>query len=334
MKLPTHRAYPSGGFALHEALREALRAIEQVYRESKVIIIGCLASWSIYHLRLGFVGFLLLLAVCRTYYDLSRRRIERAILDETRRYHAKHVLKHGETAEWMNTIIGRLWHLYQQRICDHIVRYVNRGLALRGGTGTGIDADTNGEGDALSQKVVIQSLALVEQPFRFLKFTTYTRSGSRNFIVEGQFQVDLAPPMDHRRLHLLHHEPLLDLMIVQDKTHDRKQHDLAVQVRQFTGTGVLRLEIDFEGAEPQILRPQIELQGQPQIDCTYRAVSQHHFPFHFAHHIDWRKVVEMQIREGLGWAFHRPLPLLHLMRGGLVIRMMTWWWQLKRACQD
>lgn len=321
MKLPTCN-YSRAGYALWEALR----AIEQVYRESKVIIIGCLASWSIYHLRLGFVGFLLLLAVCRTYYDLSRRRIERAILDETRRYHAKHVLKHGETAEWINTIIDRLWHLYQQRICDHIVRYVNRGLALRGGT--------DGEGDTLSQKVVIQSLALVEQPFRFLKFTTYTRSGSRNFIVEGQFQVDLAPPMDHRRLHLLHHEPLVDLVIVQDKTHDRKQHDLAVQVRQFTGRGVLRLEIDFEGAEPQILRPQIELQGQPQIDCTYRAVSQHHFPFHFAHHIDWRKVVEMQIREGLGWAFHRPLPLLHFMRGGLVIRMMTWWWHFKRACQD
>lgn len=322
MKLPTDHAHPRGA----DRLWEVLHTIEQIYKESKVIIIGCLASWSLYHLRLGFIGLLLLLAACRTYYDLSRRRVERAILDETRRYHAKHVLKHGETAEWLNTIIGRVWHLYQTRICDHIVRHVNRGLALRG--------STEGEGASPSQRVVIQSLALVEQPFRFLKFTTYTRSGSRNFIVEGQLQVDLTPPMDHRRLHLLHNEPLLDLVIVQEKTNDRKQHDLAVQVRQFTGTAVFRLEIDFEGAEPQILRPQIELQGQPHIDCTYRTVSQHHFPFHFSHHIDWRKVVEMQIREGLGWAFHRPLPLLHLVSGGLVMQMMTWWWHLKRACQD
>lgn len=323
MRLPTIYAHRNGGLTV----TDALDTIEQIYKESKVIIFGCLASWTIYHLRLGVVGLILLLAVCRTYYELSLRRVERAIRDETRRYHAKHILHRGESVEWMNRILVRLWHLYQERICDHIVQYVNRGLAGR--------SDAPGaEGESPAQKVVIQSLALVEQPIRILHIRTYTRPESGNFVIEGTFRVDLAPPPDHHRRHLRTREPLVDLVIIHDKQQDRRQNDLAVQVRQFTGTGLVRLEIDFQGDEPHILQPQIELQGQPQIDCTYRSVSQHHFPFHFAHHIDWRKVVEVQIREGLGWAFHRPLPLLHLLGGKLLIRMMTWWWMLKRACHD
>ncbi|KAL5359247.1 hypothetical protein BJX96DRAFT_148057 [Aspergillus floccosus] len=319
MRLPTIYAHRSGGLAV----TDALDTIEQIYKESKVIIFGCLASWTIYHLRLGVVGLILLLAVCRTYYELSLRRVERAIRDETRRYHAKHILHRGESVEWMNGILVRLWHLYQQRICDQIVQYVNRGLAGRPDTG-----------EPPAQKVVIQSLALVEHPLRILHIHTYTRPESGNFVIEATFRVDLSPPPEHHRLHLRTREPLVDLVIVHDKQQDRRQHDLAVQVRQFTGTALVRLEIDFQGDEPQLLQPQIELQGQPQIDCTYRSVSQHHFPFHFAHHIDWRKVVEVQIREGLGWAFHRPLPLLHLVGGKLLIRMVTWWWMLKRACHD
>ncbi|GES58760.1 hypothetical protein ATEIFO6365_0004091100 [Aspergillus terreus] len=324
MRLPTIYAHRNGGLTV----TDALDTIEQIYKDSKVIIFGCLASWTIYHLRLGVVGLILLLAVCRTYYELSLRRVERAIRDETRRYHAKDVLRRGESVEWMNRILVRLWHLYQQRICDHIVRYVNHGLAGR--------PDPPGaEGESPAPKVVIQSLALVEQPIRILHIRTYTRPESGNFVIEGTFRVDLAPPPDHHhRRPLRTREPLVDLVIVHDKQQDRRQNDIAVQVRQFTGTGLVRLEIDFQGDEPHILQPQIELQGQPQIDCTYRSVSQHHFPFHFAHHIDWRKMVEVQIREGLGWAFHRPLPLLHLLGGRLLIRMMTWWWMLKRACHD
>ncbi|KAL4889995.1 hypothetical protein BDV59DRAFT_185489 [Aspergillus ambiguus] len=311
-------AHRSGGLTV----TDALNTIEQIYKESKVIIFGCLASWLIYHLRLGFVGLVLLLVVCRTYYELSLRRVERAIRDETRRYHAKYLLQRGESVDWINGILARLWHLYQQRICDLLVQYVNHGL------------HDNGKDDTTpAQKVVIQSLALVEHPLRILKIKTYTRPGSGNFVIEGQFRIDLVPPPDHHRLHLRTREPLVDLIIVHDKHHDRRQNDLAVQVKQFAGTGLLRLEIDCQGEEPQMLEPQIELQGQPQIDCTYRSISQHHFPFHFAHHIDWRKVVETQIREGLGWAFHKPLPLFHLMGGRLLIRMMTWWWLLKRACR-
>ncbi|KAE8151658.1 hypothetical protein BDV25DRAFT_152419 [Aspergillus avenaceus] len=304
-------------------LNETLDFIEQTCKESKLIIVACLVSWTLCRLHFRFIWLVFVLAVCRTQYQVSLRRIERAIRDELRRYHAQKVLQRGESVEWVNGILGRVWHIYQRRIVDELVRYVNTGLARR-------------DADASAQKVIIHSLALVEQPLRFTKVMTYQKPESRNFIFEGHFRVDLSPPEDHRAhmLERIHTEPLLDMAIVHDKP-DRKNHDLAVQVRHFTGTGVLRLEIDLEGLEPHILQPQIEMPEPPQIDCTIKTVSQHHFPFHFSHHVDWRKLVEMQIREGLGWAFHRPLPLpFHFFGEKFLVKMMTWWWHLNRACHD
>ncbi|KAF7597390.1 hypothetical protein BBP40_006333 [Aspergillus hancockii] len=304
-------------------INDALGFVEQTYKESKLIIVGCLASWTLCRLNFRFIWLVLVLAVCRTQYQVSIHRVERAIRDELVRYHSQKTLQHGESLEWVNGILGRLWHLYQQRICDRIVQYINAGLAQRAE-------------DANAQKVVIHSLALVEQPLRFTKVMTYSKPQSRNVIFEGHFRVDLSPPRDHRT-HMLerHHDgPLIDMAIVHEKP-DRKNHDLVVHVKQFTGTGIVRLEIDFEGLEPHILQPQIELQDQPHIDCTIKTVSQHHFPFHFAHHVDWVKVVEKQIREGLGWAFHRPLPLpFHFLGEKFWVKMMTWWWHFNRTCHD
>lgn len=304
------------------SLTDTLDTLEQTYKESKVIVVGCLASWALCRLNFGFIWLVLLLAVCRTHYELSIRRVERAIRDELQRYHGSKKLQQGESVEWINVILGRVWHLYEHRICDHIVRYVNAGLARPG-----------------SEKVTVQSLASMDQPVRFTKLTTHCKPDSPSLILEGQFRVDLAPPWvwdpRHHLAERSHTEPLIGMTIVHSR-QDHRQHDLLVQVKQFTGMGTLRLEIDFEGAEPRIHPPQIELQDQPKIDCTMRTVSQHHFPFHFTHHVDWRKVVGMQIREGLGWAWHRPLPLpfFHLLGQRLVIRMMTWWWQFHRTCHD
>ncbi|KAB8233412.1 uncharacterized protein BDW43DRAFT_86944 [Aspergillus alliaceus] len=303
-------------------LNETIDFIEQTYKESKLIIVGCLASWALCRLHFRFVWLLLILAICRTQYQVSIRRVERAIRDELHRYHAQKILQHGESVEWVNSVLGQVWHLYQNRIADQIVKYINAGLAQR-------------SDDSSAQKVIIHSLAFVEQPIRFTKVITYSKAHSRNFIFEGHFQVDLKQPYDHR-MHMLerHGEVLIDMAIVHEKP-DRKNHDLIVHVKQFTGTGMLRLEIDLESLEPHILQPQIELQDHPQIDCTIRTVSQHHFPFHFAHHVDWRKVVEKQIREGLGLAFYRPLPLPFQFVGEkFLVKMMTWWWQLNRAYHD
>lgn len=305
-------------------LNEALDFIEQTYKESKLIIVGCLASWTLCRLNFRFVWLLIILAFCRTHYQVSVRRIERAIRDELRRYHSQKVLQRGESVEWVNEVLGRAWHLYQRQICKRIVQYVNAGLAQR-------------SEDSSPQKLVIHSLAVVEQPLRFTKVMAYSKPQSRNLIFEGHFCIDLRPP-DDQRMHLLDlvhsDEPLINLAIVHEKP-DRKNHDLVVHVRQVTGTGIVRLEIDLESLEPHILQPQIELQDHPHIDCTIKTVSQHHFPFHFAHHVDWRRAVEKQIREGLGWAFHRPLPLpFHFFGEKFLIRMMTWWSQLSRAVHD
>ncbi|KAE8356683.1 hypothetical protein BDV28DRAFT_126734 [Aspergillus coremiiformis] len=302
---------------------DVLEFIEQTYKESKLIIIGCLASWTLCRLNFRFFWLLFILAICRTQYQVSIRRVERAIRDELHRYHSQKVLQRGESIEWVNGILGRVWHLYQNQISDRIVQYINAGLAQRG-------ADTS------AQKVVIHSMALVKQPLRFTKVFAYTKPQSRNLIFEAHFRVDLSPPSDPRThsLEKAHGEPLIDMAIIHEKP-DRKNHDLVVHVKRFTGSGILRLEIDLEGLEPHILQPQIELQDHPQIDCTVKTVSQHHFPFHIAHHVDWRKVVEKQIREGLGWAFHRPLPLpFHFLGEKFLVKMVTWWWQLNRGRHD
>ncbi|KAE8383748.1 hypothetical protein BDV26DRAFT_250726 [Aspergillus bertholletiae] len=305
-------------------ISETLDFIEQTYKESKLIIVGCLVSWTLCRLHFRFVWLLIILAVCRTHYQVSIRRIERAIRDELHRYHSQKILQRGESVEWVNEALGRAWHLYQRQICKRLVQYVNAGLAQR-------------SDDSSPQKLVIHSLAVVDQPLRFTKVMIYSKPQSRNLIFEGHFRIDLRPPQD-QRMHLMDivhtGEPLIDLAIVHEKP-DRKNHDLVVHIRQVTGAGIVRLEIDLERLEPHILEPQIELQDQPQIDCTIRSVSQHHFPFHFAHHIDWRRAVETQIREGLGWAFHRPLPLpFHFLGERFLVKMMTWWWQLSRAVYD
>lgn len=308
------------------SLTDTLDTIEQTYKESKVIVVGCLASWTLCRLNFGFVWLILLLAVCRTQYQVSIRRVERTIRDELHRYHGSKRLQRGESVEWINVALERVWHLYERRICDYIVRYVNAGLARPGS-------------ETPAQKVTVQSLASMDHPLRFTKFTTFSKPEAPNWILEGHFRVDLAPPWiwdpRHHLVERSHAEPLIDMTIAHSR-QEHRHHDLLVQVRQFTGTGTLRLEVDFEGAEPRIHPPLIEFHDQPQIDCTMRTVSQHHFPFHFAHHVDWRKVVGMQIREGLGWAWHRPLPLpfFHFLGQRLVVRVMTWWWQLHHAYHD
>ncbi|KAA8643713.1 hypothetical protein EYZ11_006329 [Aspergillus tanneri] len=307
------------------SLTDTLDTLEQIYKESKVIVVGCLASWTLCRLNFSFPWLILLLAICRTYYQLSIQRVERAIRDELRRHHGSRKLQQGESIEWINVVFGRVWHLYQSRICDHIVRYVNSGLVRPGN-------------ETPAQKVIVQSLASMDQPVKFTKFIVHPKPDSPNLILEGRFQIDLTPPwVWNARRHLVersHTEPLVNIAIVHRK-QDHQQHDLMVQVKTFTGTGTLRLEFDLESAEPRIYPPQIELQDPPQIDCTMRTVSHHHFPFHFAHHVDWRKVVGMQIREGLGSAWHRPLPLPFLHLGErLVMRMMTWWWLLRQTRQN
>ncbi|PYI02805.1 hypothetical protein BO78DRAFT_400323 [Aspergillus sclerotiicarbonarius CBS 121057] len=293
--------------------------VQQTYDDSRVIFAVCLVSWIVGRLDLGLTWLLFVLAVCRTYAVVSLGRVQRIIRDECRRYHAYKILSRGETVEWANGVLQRFWHMYQNPICDHVVRYVNNGLARR---------MTLEDGGA-PQKVVIQSLELIDLPLRFTRVFVHQKPSSPNLIIEGQFQVHLAPHPSHHHLIESSGHPLIDLTIVHDKNardpHNRT-HDLAVQVRQFTSTGSLRVELDLEGDHPALLQPQVDLQEHPKMDCTIKSISQHHFPLHFAHQVDWRRVVEMQLREGLGWAFHRPLLLPFTLGERWVFRAMTWWW--------
>ncbi|KAI9931407.1 hypothetical protein ASPWEDRAFT_66683 [Aspergillus wentii DTO 134E9] len=290
--------------------------ISQTYSESKIIVVACLTSWLLCRLNFGAAWLLLILAFLRTQHQLSLRRAERSIRDELIRGQAEKTLQKGESVEWINSVIGKLWHLYEPQICNQIVRYVNHELG----------------GQVDSKKVVIHSLALFEQPLRVLKIKAYSKPNSPNFILDAEFCLKITPPDDHR-VHLLEigaHEPLIDMAIVHTNTDDHKAHDLAVQVKNFTGTGVVRFEIDLESLHPHLLQPHIELEEKPKMDCTIRTISHHHFPFHFAHHVDWRRVVEMQIRAGLGRAFHQPLPLPFGIWGeGMMVKIMRGMWHLQ-----
>lgn len=70
----THTAYE---------ISDILLTIEKTYSESKIIIVGRLISWTLCPLNFSFVWLILLLYICRTYYELTTRRIHRAIRDET-----------------------------------------------------------------------------------------------------------------------------------------------------------------------------------------------------------------------------------------------------------
>ncbi|PWY66763.1 hypothetical protein BO70DRAFT_366455 [Aspergillus heteromorphus CBS 117.55] len=298
-----------------------LEILQQTYDDSRIIVVVCLAAWCIGRLELGFTWLFIVLGVCRAYAVVSSTRVQRIIRDECRRYHARKILADGETVEWVNGVMQRFWHMYQDRICEHLVQYVNNGLARR----MLADAETTP-----SRKVVMHSLALIDLPLRFTRVFVHSKPLSPNLIVEGQFQVNIAPHPSHRHLVERTGHPLIDLTIVHDRSARDSRHrnnDLAVQVRQFSSTGSLRVELDLEGAHPFLLQPHIELQEHPKMDCTIKSISQHHFPLHFAHQVDWRRVVEMQLREGLGWAFRRPLPLLPFSPGERwLLRVMTWWW--------
>ncbi|RHZ57465.1 uncharacterized protein CDV56_101833 [Aspergillus thermomutatus] len=286
--------------------------IEQIYSESKIIIVGCLASWALCRLRFGCIGLLLVLSICRTYYELTTRRIQRAIRDETRRHHAQRILARGETVHWINELLDRIWHLYERPLCEQIVQHVNAGLSRT----------VSKPGEPAPQRVVLHSLASIERPLRFNRVHIAHRPDSDTMILEGEFT-----------LHQTAHEPLINLRVHHHTNpHKQTSHDLEIQIREFTGVGILRLEIDCSGSHPAIRQPQIELRGQPKMDCTVKTLSHHNFPFHFAHHVDWRKVVEMQIREGLGRAFKSPLPLplVKLLGEGLLVKILQWLWQVER----
>ncbi|RAH64993.1 uncharacterized protein BO66DRAFT_227932 [Aspergillus aculeatinus CBS 121060] len=301
---------------------DLIGSIEQTYTEARVIVLVCLASWLVGQFRFSFAWLLFVLAASRTYTKVSMKRMQRVVRDDCQRYHATKILAHGETINWVNEILQRLWHMNQAQISEQIVRYVNDGLARRTWT----------EPDTPPQKVILHSLALIELPLRMTRVFVHRKPSSPNLIFEGRFQVNLAPHgSEHHGLLEVFEHPLIDLTILRDvdehdrhRYHSHHHHNLAVQVRQFTSQGSLQIELDLEGEQPALLQPHIELQEQPKMDCTIKSISQHHFPFHFAHHVDWRRVVEMQLREGLGWAFRRPLPLGERW----LIKMMTWWWHI------
>ena len=300
----------------HE-LFDLMGTVQQVYSDSKIIVVGCLASWALCRLNFSFAWLFFILACCRTQYELYIRRVKRVARDEIYRYEARRTLKRGESVEWVNTLIGKLWHLYERRICDELVRYINTELAQK------TDVQDN------PQRVVIHSLEVIERPLRITKVQTYSKPDSPNFILKAHFRVDIEPLHGHQHLRFLD-APLVDMSIIHERP-DRKHHDLSVQVRQFTGSGTVQLEFDFQSMRPHLLQPHLEIQEKPEMDCTIRPISLHHFPFHFAHQVDWRKVVERQIREGLGRAFHQPLPLpFNLLGEGLTLSIMRGLWHWHR----
>ena len=301
----------------HHELLDLMDAVRQIYSDSKIIIVGCLASWVLCRLNFSFVWLLLILACCRTQYGLYIRRVKRVVRDEIYRYEARKTLQQGESVEWVNTIVGKLWHLYERRLCDELVRYINAELARK------VDVEHN------PQKVVIHSLEVIERPLRITKVKAYSKPNTPNFILEAYFLVDIEPIHGHQHLHFLE-VPLVDMSIVHERPN-RDHHDLSVQVRQFTGSGTVQLEFDFQSMHPHLLQPHLEIQEKPEMDCTIRTISHHHFPFHFAHHVDWRNVVERQIREGLKRTFHQPLPLpFNLLGEGLMFNIMRGLWYWKR----
>lgn len=300
----------------HHGLLDFIDSVQQIYAESKIIIVGCLASWVLCRSHFSLVWLFFILACCRTQYGLYTRRVKRIIRDEVCRYESQKLLHKGESVEWINIIVGRLWHLYERRICAELVRYVNAELARK----------TDGENP---QQVVIQSLEGIERPLRVTKIKAPSKPESPNFFLEVHFRVDIEPVNGHQHLHFLD-APLIDLSVVHQHP-GRKHNDLSVHVRQFTGSGIVQLEFDFQSLRPHLLRPHLEISEKPAMDCTIRTISQHHFPFHFSHSIDWRKTVERQIREGLGWAFHQPLPLpFNVFGESLWLSIMKGLWHLHR----
>lgn len=300
----------------HHRLVEFIHSVQQIYSESKVIIVGCLASWLLCRSKFGLVWLIFILACCRTHYGLYIRRVKRIIRDEVNRYESRKILQRGESAEWMNIIVKRLWHLYERRLCAELVRYVNAELAR------------NTDGDN-PQRVVMHSVTGIERPLRITKIKSPCQPDSPNFFLEVHFQVDIEPVNGHQHLHFLD-APLIDMSIVHEHP-DRKHNDLSVHVRQFTGSGVVQLEFDFRSMRPHLLRPHLEISEKPSMDCTIRTISQHHFPFHFAHSVDWRKTVERQIRDNLGRVFHQPLPLpFHLFGESVWLSIMRGLWHLHR----
>ncbi|PKY04670.1 hypothetical protein P168DRAFT_289554 [Aspergillus campestris IBT 28561] len=320
-------------------LRHVLETVEQTFCESKIIVIVCLTAWAIRRLNLGFVWIIVLLAFCRTQQRVTLRRIQHAIHDELRRHHAqKNARERGESVLWLNVLLGRVWHQYERPICQRILRYINSNLARQGN-------------DSPAEAVILESWRSIAQPLRLTKVITKSKPGSPNIILEGDFVVSLLPPehsfLYNHYLTLLEltapdntttadDEPLLDLTITHKRdpsTKKKKEHDLSVKVRTFTTTGVLRLEVDFSGPEPALHPPQVDLHEQPRMDCTIRTVSQHHFPFHFAHAVDWRRLVEMQIREGLGWTgFQRVLPMPFRLWGErFLVGVIQWWVGVQKA---
>lgn len=205
----------------HHELLDLMDAVRQIYSDSKIIIVGCLASWVLCRLNFSFVWLLLILACCRTQYGLYIRRVKRVVRDEIYRYEARKALQQGESVEWVNTIVGKLWHLYERRLCDELVRYINAELARK------VNVEHN------RQKVVIHSLEVIERPLRITKVKTYSKPNTPNFILEAYFLVDIEPIHGHQHLHFLE-VPLVDMSIVHERPN-RDHHDLSVQVRSSQG---------------------------------------------------------------------------------------------------
>ncbi|KAF7114466.1 hypothetical protein CNMCM5793_008770 [Aspergillus hiratsukae] len=315
----THTAYESS---------DLLLTIEETYSESKIIILGCLTSWILCRLNFGCIWLILLLYICRTYYELTTRRIHRAIRDETRRYHAQRILAAGETVNWLNELLDKIWYLYEQPLCQEIVQHVNAGLS---------GAITR-PGEASPQRVVLHSLAAIEHPLHFNRVKIAQRPDSDIIIIESEFTLQVRQRHTHG-LHLLHHtahEPLINLRVYHTDRQKHADHDREIQIRELVAAGILRLEIDCSRSHPAILQPQIELRGQPKMDCSVRTLSHHNFPFEFAHHVDWRDILEMHIGEVLRRAFKSPLslplswPFVGSLGERVLVRIMRWLWQVER----
>ncbi|OJJ45896.1 hypothetical protein ASPZODRAFT_133764 [Penicilliopsis zonata CBS 506.65] len=329
--------------------------IDQPLAECRVIVVVCLVSWTLSRLHWSPVWLLLVLAVCRTRHRVCLGRTERSLRDELERQEARQRSQtHGESVEWVNGLLDKLWTQYEQPLCARAVRYINGELAATAST----------------QQIVLGAVETFPQPLRWNRVRVSSASpGSANLILEGEFEIEIAPPLVHRhRRHRHRHRsrsrsrsrqllrrgqaPLVALSIRYNQTAVAAgQHDLAVQIYRFSSRGRVRVELVLDAEQPQILPPQIELADRPVLDCTLRTLHHEdhdlhdddddddderggkhrkhlHFPFHFAHHIDWRRVVESQIRAGLGRAFHEPLALT-----AFWLRLTRWFWHFHEEKQ-